>query len=284
MKVLYLSPKGVSNPDLVELVTKIGRTHDVGTASCIFVDLFSYIQPINEDIIIQALVKKKPLVFFDERDYGGMSTEIFMPESFNLLAKQLKVVYFMRKMNKTIQYPPYVYPYEKCIMNEFPLVSKEELFNRPYDFCFIGNESPQRRNTANGLLDAGFKGLVHWTNEKGKLPHNEWVELHRQAKFFLESDGGGFGSERHLQLMTIAPMLRQRNDMLRNNDWEDVTECLDISENVSSDDETMIQFFLNNQNSLYSVYKKGVERLNTYFTEEAMRNYILDVLKQNKIK
>lgn len=256
-----------------------------------FFDLHTRISGYNQDDIDKAVWGRKKIVTFDEWDRGGMSCDDWPYPLTNQQAEvflhtnsgQVDGVHFCRKMDKTKQYPPNIFPYEKCIMNDFPLTTPDELFSRRYDFCWIGNESPTRKNVVNGLLNAGLKGYVHWTNERGKIPHNEWLDLHRQAKFFLESDGGGFCSERPMQLLTIAPMLRQKNNMLRINDWEDVTECVDISESVSHDDEEMIKYFLKNKGSLYSTYVQGAEKLRAFYTEEYRANYILDVLKKNNV-
>lgn len=287
MRILYSSPKGYTNPDLVSVVTKIGRTYDVGTANCIFVDLFSYLHPINQDIILHALGNKKSIAFFDERDYGGMSQEVFNPEPFNILSRTIKVVYFMRKMDKTINYPDYVKPYEKTLYKDcqFQLVSKEELNSRHYDCCFIGNNSPQRKVFVEALINDGrLKVDVHWTDKDGKLPHDEWLNRHRQAKFFIESDGGGFGSERPHQLMTIAPMLKQNNNQLIFNDWVSGMDCVKLSEKPNSTDMAQLLPIIRDHGLMYSIYCKGAEKLIDFYTEEAMANYIIGVLKENGIK
>jgi len=286
-KFYFISPIGKATPQLFDSFeeTFIKEEHnivgDVRDADVVFIDLYSHVSKNFPPEFQHCVETNVPLVYFDETDYGGMSKEEL---DFSLIDKiKNKFVYFMRKMGKHSIYPPYVYPYEKILMENRPLTMPEELFSRPYDFCWIGNESPERKNVVKGLLDAGLNGYVHWTNEKGKLSHDEWMKLHEKAKLFLESDGGGWGSERPMQLCTIVPMLRQRNDMLRVHDWKDCVSCIDVDEHPTKEDIENIKSILSGKEYLYEIYEKGAELLRIYYTAEARSLYIFNVLKKENI-
>ncbi len=272
-KIIYIEPTGYHTPLLFdtfkETFSKEGyvETDDERETDYFFIDLYSY----QKSARFVPFVEDK-LVFFDFSDYGGMSKE--EQPNWSKHNGGNKVIYFMRKMDKTKQYPPYVYPIEHIIECDFPLVTKEELFNREYDVCFVGNESPQRREAAYKLQQQ-FKCDFYWTSENEKLSHEQWIKRHYNAKMFLESDGGGYGSERPFKLMSTAPMLRQKNTMLRINDWQSGIDCLDIS------DTYVIGELLKDKDWLYEVYINGHNKLKAYFTAEYRAKYILDVLKQN---
>jgi len=291
-----ISPIGYKTPDLISSLYNTFKENghrfvsSLEKRDVVFFDchtrLFDYYQPILDQVLSERL----PIVSFCEFDFGGMSKEVYpayTPQQQKFFDEanrlELKIVHFVRKMDKTIKYPPNVFPYEKCIMNDFPLVSKEELFSRHYDFCWIGNESPQRKNVVNGLLDTGFKGYVHWTNEKGKLPHDEWLNLHRQAKFFLSCDGGGYGDERSYQLITTGCFLKNRNNHLQSHPFKQAIQCVEVDENISDLDKSNFNLVLSDKNWLYSMYLNGVDHMKAYYTEEYRANYILYILKQNDI-
>jgi len=262
---------------------------DPNEADVVFWDLHTR-EKSYEAGLVYSIDNGLPVVIFDFWDYFGMSKETWPHLPFASLRALVadinmknKCVWFVRKMSKEKKYPTNIFPIEHIIEYDFPLVSKNDLFNREFDVCFIGNESPQRRNVVKGLIDAGFKVDIHWTNEKGKLPHDEWIKRHYNAKFFLEADGGGFGSERPFKLMSIAPMLRQANNMLRNSDWVDCNDCCDIGENITDSDIDYLSDTLSDSGHLYELYLSGHERLKTYFSAEYRANYILSILKQNGI-
>jgi hypothetical protein len=302
-KVFFISPIGKSTPDLFPsfIPTLKERGYevvgDLKDADMIFFDIFSWLVEYDSLILNGIVERNIPIVFFDESDYGGCvdgtdtwffhkvsSDGITLLETFIMMLLQSKtpMIYFMRKMDKIKEFPSWVVPYEKCLYKECISnpVSKEELFNRPYDICWIGNGSPTRQNTVNGLLKAGFNMYVHWTHEQGKIPHDEWMNLHKQSKMFLTSDGGGYGDERPHQLMFSSVMLRQRNNQLIAHNFRDGLDCLEVSENPEPIEIQNIQKLLNDEELLHHIYLNGIHRLNRYFTEPYRANYILDTIEK----
>lgn len=227
----------------------------------------------------ETLITDKMVVFFDEHDYGGMSKETF-PYKYEVNNRD---IYFVRKMDKTKTYPPNVYPYEYTIQKDFPITTKEELYSRPYDICFIGNESPTRRNVVKGLEEAGFKMDVHWTSEKGKISHEEWLNRHRQSKLFLSADGGGFSDERSYQLITIAGFLKNKNNHLQVYPFTDAVSCLEVSEHPTQEELEGLKAVLNDPDYLYEIYTEGVGHMKKYYSEEARCKYILSILKREGV-
>ena len=288
-KFYCISPIGKESPDLfqtfIPTFTEQGHSFvsSVEEADVILYDLFSGICRCSEADALAIYGKGKPVVVFDETDFGGMSKEVWDNESWKVIRWVKKVIYFMRKMSRGVKYPGWVFPYEKTIQNSFPITTKEELCSRPYDFCFIGNESPTRRNVVKGLQDAGFKIDVHWTSEKGKISHEDWLNRHRRAKLFLESDGGGFASERPYQLFTISPMLRQKNNHLQVHPFKDYVNCLEVSEVPTKEEIEGIKAVLSDPDYLFEIYESGVEYMREHYSQEARSKYILSILKQEGI-
>lgn len=282
-KIIYIEPQGFHTPMLFDTFKETFENHgyvettNADEADIAFVDLYSFVRSVNYSYV---WARDIPMIFFDATDYGGMSKE--NPSYvWQFIENERTAIVFVRKMDKTKIYPINVYPYELIQYpdHDFPPVTKEELLNREYDICWIGNESPQRRNVVKGLQDSGFKMDVHWTNENGKLLHDEWLNRHRNAKMFLSADGGGFGDERIYQLGSIAAILKQRNNQLILNDFKDCVDCVKTDETA--------WFFYQRENSLfstdwlYNIYLKGIEKLHTYYNAEYRAKYILSVLKEN---
>jgi hypothetical protein len=183
-KFFFISAKEGVNPELfstfIPVFEKNGHeiTEDINNAECVFIDAYSGAGTYDKELLDKVIERDLPVCLFDESDYGGMSKErFFAPKTEEFKAHELFVleyigqglspVYFMRKMDKTKVFPLKVFPFEKCLYKDcdFPLTAKEELFNRPYDICWIGNTSPQRENVVNGLLKAGLKkGRSHTMN------------------------------------------------------------------------------------------------------------------------
>ncbi len=298
MKIIFISPVGKTTPLLFDTFVKTfsdaGHTivTDVNNADIAFFDYYSGLGAYNVSELNRATERRIKIVAFDETDYGGMSKENWFMNDKNTTSNHSQIflklaayndtlIYFMRKMDKTKSYPSYVFPYEKIIECEFEPTTKEELSNREYDFFWIGNESPQRKATVEGLLRNGFKGYVHWTNERGKLPHKDWVNAHKKAKFFLESDGGGFGSERPHQLITVACLLKQENSQLLTHPFKQAVEYVGISENVTDLDASNLRLVLTDNNWLYSMYTKGIEHMKKYYTAEYRSKYLLDTIQKH---
>lgn len=285
-KIFYIEPVGKSSPDLFTTMTPtfIEQGHQVvdrvEDADVAMYDAFSGLAEYDFELLTKVMEGKMPIVVFDETDFGGMSKEVWDKGVWEILAAHQKLVYFMRKMSKDIQYPSYVFPYEKIIQNDFPITTKDELCSRPYDFCFAGNKSPQRVNTVKGFAKAGFSGMVYWTTDNEKLLHDEWVKFHRQAKLFLTADGGGFSDERPYQLFTIAPMLRQKNNHLQAHPFKEFVNCLEVSEQPTEEEIKGIKAVLSDSDYLFEIYTEGIAHMREYYSAEARSKYILSILKQ----
>ena len=295
-KFFTISPIGKQSPDLFQTMiptfTEQGHSFvsSVEEADIVLIDLHTRVGEYDQSIISHALYEKKQIVSFDEWDHGGMSKDPYpyytiQQKTFFDTARQINtpVIQFVRKMDKTKKYLPNTFPYEKTIQNTFPITTKEELCSRPYDFCFIGNTSPQRKSVVQGLLDGGLMGIVRWTNESGKISHEDWFNIHRSAKLFLSADGGGYSDERSYQLITVAGFLRQKNTHLQRFPFSDCINCLEVSEHPTSEEIEGIKSVLSDPDYLYEIYTEGVAFMKEHYSAEARANYILSVIKKEGI-
>ena len=312
MKFYTISPIGVPPdpnifPTFVTEFEKQGHSfvNSIDEADVVFFDFHSGLFNYDWSIIGEVIAKKKPVISFDSLDHWSGNGEIgenvydlnnlplekHWAKALHLFIQQdlLKVV-FMRKMSKAISYPPYVYPlelfqYPNC---DFPATTMDELFSRPYDFCFIGNLCEFRKNMVASLIQY-FK--VDYYHSEKRIPHNEWLDRHRKAKFFIECGGGGitgggFGSERVYQLITIAPMLRLHTEQLILNDFIDGDDCLEILDPigiVSWNDVEKIKSVLNDKEKIYSIYLAGIEKMHKYFNQTYRSQFVLSTLHQEGI-
>lgn len=293
MKIYFISPVDYVTPDLFSSFTKTFKeqghivTDNIHEADCVFFDLHTRIGGYNQSELDLIVHKNITTIFFDAWDYGAMSKEewpgIHISQIHDLIAfSDIKKIFFVRKMYKNKEYPSYCYPYELTMYQDhiFEPVTKDELFNRPNDICFIGNTSPTRENVTNELKKY-FK--CDFVLGQERIPHDEWLDRHRNSKLFLEACGGGFGSERPYQLTNISAQLRNKTSQLFVSPPEDLINSIEINEVPTRDDLGKIRMVLNDKEKLYQIYLNGISRMKKYFNEESRSLYVLDVLKQNGI-
>jgi len=298
MTFFFISPTGYRSPDLFDSFVSTFRkeghlvTSDINAADIVGFDFHTRIGDYDLNVLRTVIEKKLPVFTFNEWDYGSMNTTDIPPFPltpeqgqflFSLERNGNKTIHFVRKLNRLERYPDNYYPYEKVIMNEFPLTTSQELNSRPYEIVFCGNHSPSRKKVIDGLTKAGFKVAVHWTNENGKIPHKDWIELHTQGKLFLSADGGGFSDERPYQLFTVAPMLRQKNNHLQVFPFSEYTNCLAVSETPTDEEISGIKSVLSDFDYLYEIYLESVDFMREHYSESARAKYILSILKQENI-
>lgn len=310
MKFYFISPIDAKSPGLYETFpeTFIAQGHsitdNIHEADCVFFDSHSGYLPYDWGIIDVVLEKKLPVAYFDAFDYHCDSSKHWFgfydyrdlqpllhqewAKILNEARQKCKLIYFMRKMQTNADYGTNVYPFEYVQFpdHRYSLTSRHELFNRPFDACFIGAASPRRVAFIDSLQNDGRLKLdIQFTTER--MDHTEWLERHRRAKFFITADGGGLSDERAYQLMPIAAMLRQKNNQKLVRPWESLNDSVVIGEqdgSVSEDDITMLHNICNDKYFLYSLYLTGNEVMTNDYSEETRAKYILNILKENGIQ
>lgn len=279
-----------------------GSTKDPAVADVVFFKLQCHFKPYDWTILNSVLERRLPVVVFDFFDYPSdewfgwnpsrlINDEIMSKQEwpvFIFKARSHTKLYFMRGMQASRTYPDWVRPIEPARYPgcDFPLASKDELGSRLNDVCFIGMSSQQRCHVVCGLLQDGrFK--VDWQFPLKRLAHAHWMHRHRSAKMFLESCGGGHGSDRPYQLMSIAPMLRQRNDRRMEHPWVHGVHCWDIGDhdgNISKAECSDLRTLLDDHERLHEIYLNGVQHMDAHFTETARSEYILKCMAEVGLK
>lgn len=196
-----------------------------------------------------------------------------------------QILYFMRKMQIHQNYPHYVHPLEYPLLEDFPIVSKEELCSRPNDVCGLANISLPRAMSMLGLakhnkgrLKLDLEIIPHYR----RIDYYEWLNRHRQAKLFLDADAS-LGSERSLRLITIAPMLRVKSDHRLPVPRQDLKEQVEIGTYdgyVTEEDVLKIERVVKDPDLLYSIYVQGVEHAHKHLSLQARSNYVVDLMEK----
>lgn len=303
MKIYFISPVGRKSDRLYDTFEETFKAegHEIVRnsldADIVFYDLWCGWGEYNPVTISEVIRKKLPIIVFDFFDFndnvawhGFTNFQNVKHESWALnlllfLDAGLVKAYFMRKMNKNMKYPAYVYPIEETQFkdHDFPPVSEDELFNRPNDVCFIGAESKERRAVIDELLKhPQIKVDYHFTKER--IPHDEWLNRHRQAKFFLSADGGGFSDERSYQLITTSAFLRQTNNHYQLHPFKNGISCMDIEPSFAEVDIPNLKSILTDKGWLYNLYLSGIQHMKNYYSQGYRAKYILNILKENNIQ
>lgn len=292
MRIKFISPIGHTTPMLFEtfVPTFESKGHsivdDVDDADIVFIDLHSRLFDYDEKELWGAKTKQR--IFVDMWDYGGCEdgTHIFPYIEHEQLKSYLfytftnEDIWFVRKLDKTKTIPPKTYPIELCLYpdHDFEPTTAEELFNRPNDICFIGNTSPTRENVCYEL-SKHFK--CDFVLGQPRIDHESWLNRARQAKMFLTADGGGFSDERPYQLITIAAMVKQRNNQLVLNDFVDGIDCIKVNEQLDVCEYISLKMALEDATLLHKIYLNGIEHMKKYYTFEYRANMILETIQKH---
>jgi hypothetical protein len=311
-KFYTISPTGYSTPLLFETFDRTFRangysfTRDINEANIVLFDFHSGLFDYDWGIIGEVVKRRLPVVCFDQFDYwthNGQANEpvdswINLPSEKHwaraaklFLQEDLLVKWFVRKMFPLMAGDSLYSPYEVIQYPDhvFKEPTSEELSSGLFDICFIGNKATPRDNVC-AELAKHFK--CDFILGERRLEHNDWLNRHRQSKLFLECGGGGiglgggWGSERLFQLMFIAPCLLVKTEQIRETPFIDMEDCIEIANGVGElqpGDIDKIKYALNYPSVLYSIYKKGMEKMRTNYSAEYRANMILSVLKESNL-
>ncbi len=194
-----------------------------------------------------------------------------------------RMLYFMRMMQTGKDYPDYVLPLEYPILEEWPLVSKEELCSRPNDVCGMGNIGLQRAMAFTGLLnDRRLKADCEIIPHYRRMSQEQWTARHRNAKMAAHIDTS-LATDRTLRLFSIAPILRGKSDHKLPFPMEDMKHMVvvgDYDGHMSKTDIDKILSVVTNPDLLFSIYTTGAEFIQTHYSLTARTKYVVDNIEK----
>lgn len=298
MKIYLLSPATVpQNPCLFPtfINTFKSKGHSfvdrIEDSDILFLDLHTRISDYWQSDIDYVLKYSQRIITFCEWDRGNMSTDQW-PEPlthqqkviFNHIENNnVEAVHFVRLLDKTKTYPKNVYPYEKAISYEEPLLTAEELFNREYDICWIANNSPSRTAIADAIKNyGGLKCNIRLGEPQ--IPFNDWVSENKKAKLFISAGAGGYTDQKTQALFSIAGIIREDNDQWLPRQFTHRLNCIIMESPPKWYTLDGILEVVRDKEWLYEIYKNGYSFMKNHYTEEAVSDYILDKLEANGIK
>lgn len=293
MKVYLLSPIGVPmNPVLFPVFKPYWEQR-----GCIFVDRIEDSEVIFFDLHcrleynqsdIDFIVKSNtPIISFDEWDRGGLSSDEW-PYPLTLQQEQvfgysdngrLKVS-FCRLLDNTKKYTNNIYPYEKPISYEEPMLTFDELFNRDYDVVFIANTAPSRESIAQSIRDYGKLKYSISIGAK-KIEFTDFVNEHRKGKMFISSGAGGYTDERKQFLFSIAGLIQEDHNQLLAHPFTNMDNCIKISNPPTKKELDIIYEVVNDKEKLYQLYQNNYHFMKQYYSSEYIANYILDKINNH---
>jgi hypothetical protein len=294
MKVYFLNPQGVMpNPHLFPLWEPTWRSlgwefqEDIRAADLILFDLHSRLGTYNQDDIDWIVNNPTNLVSFDEWDRGNMSTDIWpnplteqQKQVFNEIYKgSIRDIHFCRLLDKTKSRRHNIFPYEKPILYQEPMLSADDLFNREFDVVFIANSAPSREAIATALREDG-RLSYYISLGAPKIEFTDFVNKHRNGKMFISSAAGGFTDERCQHLFSVAAIIRQRNDQVLLHDFTHFDNCVRIDSPPTKEQIDMILSVVNNKEELYEIYKAGYEFMTTHYSPQAIATNIYETVRK----
>jgi len=283
MNIITISPNNYINPHLFptykETFETNGHTFTDNPNECTHYFLEVVSGTVNYTSTLNVVKERNiPIIVFDNREFHVMGTGKWNPIDLDAS------IYFVRTMIKGEEYPDNVFPYDWTYFNgcNFPPVSKEELFNRPYDVCFIGVEAPTRKSIIDGMVNDGrLKVKYKFNDHLTRLPHYQWINEYRESKLFLECDGGGLASEKFLQLFSISPMLKNVNQHKMAFPFTDGINCIEFDQDKMEEEIEKVVDILNHKEWLYDIYIGGIDHMKTFYSEEAVSKYVLKIINNN---
>ncbi len=292
MKFYLLSPQVPPNPHLFPMFVEEWRRNGaelmdrIEDSDAVLIDLHSRIAEYDESIIDFICSSRIPIVTFDEYDKGGMSN-LDWPDPLteqqerlfdHIRNEDIASVHFCRLLNKTKKYPSNVYPFEKPILHEEPIVSADELFNRAYDIVWIANSAPQRDTFKEALeIFTPLKCKIILGAEK--IPLQDWIEAHKEGKMFVSWSAGGYGDEKMQHLFSVSAAIKENNDQLFLHDFTNLENCIRPNPFPKIIDLDTIIFMANNKERLYEIYKNNYAFMKKYYSKEYIANDILNKIK-----
>ena len=307
MKIFRISPAGLRTPLLFDtfdslILSRIEFTEIPTAADVIWFDCHSGGGSYDLDTLREVLRCKIPVVAFNRHDSWGDPEhrcnwhgwddwkelrELPQPWGDFLLETirhGLLRLYFVRNLQRSrlSDYPAFVRPFELILEpdHDFAPVGFEEYHARPNDFCFIGCSSPWRANLVCGLIRAGFR--VDAFFPYFRVPHEHWLDRHRQARFFIEACGH-FGSDRPYQLSALAPMLKLHNDQFIRDDWEHLAHCVKVGNydgTLREPDIELLRELLADPARCHAIYQAGMDHLHARFSATSRASYVLQCMQE----
>lgn len=326
MKIKTISPIGATTPLLFDTFDSLSQhgysfvdsleEADVVWFDCHDGDHAYQIGKIGmfADVVATIVESRKPMVVFNRHDCWGdpgrrcnwfgwdnwaglRSDEREWARIVNAaLDHGLVKLMFVRNMQRSRrdEYPFFVRPFELILEpdHRFEPATFEQYSQRPFDACFIGCSSPWRATFICSLIEAGFK--IDWQFPYERIPHDAWLQRHRQAKFFIECCGH-FGSDRPFQLSYVAPQLKLTNDQLWpvNSAWpweragNPLTDPFPSFIEIGNYDGTLsrgsdinaLYNLFRSPEECYRIYRDGIKFMEANHTAEARANYVAEQMR-----
>lgn len=288
MRFYFVTPQFVPMnpvlfPTFVKTFEEQGHTFgdNVLDADVLLIDLHTRISDYSQYEIDYIFNSAVPIATFDEWDRGGMSKEEWpfpltsqQNQIFTRRYQDSKVVHFCRLYDKTKSKPDNLYPYEKPIEYEEPLLTPDELFNRPIDVTYIANDAPSRQDIKRAFDEDGrLKCNIILGAEK--MPFDRWVNEYRKSKFFIAASGGGFSDEKKQNLFSICAILQERTDQLLLHPFIHLGNCMKFNSPPTKNDIDDIIKVATDKEYLYHIYTNGVDFMKDYYSKEYIANDIL---------
>lgn len=248
----------------------------------------------DQSAISSALERRTPVVWFDyfdrcahpepwswERQLKDEPRGAVNSFARALAASGQPVLYFMRKMTRGNQYPPWVLPLEFPLFYDSTLQSKDEYLARPLAVCGIANLSYPRAHAFIGLMRAlGAAADCEVRPHYRRIPLDSFLARHRAARFYVEADAS-LGSERTLILPTVAATLRitsQHRIPFERVDMVHQVEIGDYDGWIRDEDVEKLRRVLADGDLCYSIYVQGAEFMREHYALKARTKYVLDAI------
>lgn len=290
MKFYTLSPNVPENPVLFPMMrpTIIAEGHqfvnNISECDVVMLDLHTRIADYDQRDVDWILRNRCSVATWDEFDKGGMSN-LDWPEPLTKQQEAIfehlnnpyggyKAVHFCRLLNKTKQYPDNVYPYEKPILHEEPILSSKDLFDRKYDVVWIANTAPQRERLADSLRGDGRLKVNIVLGEK-QVSFTDWVNEHKNGKMFVSCSAGGYSNQCVQALFSISVQLKEINNQLLLHPFAHGENSVMISDEPTKGQLDFLVDVVNDKNRLYQMYTTNVKHMKEFYSSEYISKFFL---------
>lgn len=294
MKFYLLSPQCPPNPHLFPMFIDTWKengieiTDRIEDCDVVLMDLHSRLFDYRQEDLDYIISSEMFFATFDEWDRGGMSKDVWpaplTPQQLDFVSKFEETgqprIHFCRLLDKSKLCPRNLYPYEKPILYEEPLLSKEQLWERPYDIVWVANTSPQRE-MFKGILEKDGRLKCKIILGAKKISLQGWINAHKWGKMFVSWSAGGFGDEKIQHLFSVSAMIKEANNQLFLHDFTHLENCIRPNPNPTKEDIDTIVEIVNNKEKLYEIYKNGYEFVKKYYSKEYISNDILSKIKKH---
>lgn len=175
-----------------------------------------------------------------------------------------------------------VHPLVPCLTTVYEEQSYEEFSRRLIDITLVATQCPPREAACDMVTASGIPCRMQLYPQYRPYLLNQWVDIHRQSKTFMETGAGTPASARPVELGTLSLMVKQRDRVSWPEPfkWVHNESCIEVGKpnvRLHTDDLAELKELLKDTPRVYKLYKE-CRQVTMRFTPSNIATYVRGIL------